>query len=433
MEVIRVENVSKMYRLGSVGTSTLTEDVRLLWQKLRRKNHLPEAEENDRVSGGSSRFVWALKDVDFSVNHGEILGIVGRNGAGKSTLLKILSRTTAPTTGTIKMRGRVASLLEVGTGFHPDLTGRENIYLNGAILGMRKADIKAQFDSIVEFAGVQRYVDTPVKRYSSGMYVRLAFAVAAHLDPDILIIDEVLAVGDAEFQAKCLGKMKDVAEQGRTVLFVSHNMGAVSDLCTRAILMSKGSVQYDGPTEEVIRRYVQQNMTVNLTAASSLDDTTVRRGNGAVRFTSISIADAQSGQPLQEAQQYQSIDFLLECRINEPVEELLVFLGFRSGKTRDIVTSTGRIPVDISNLQVGDSIRMSIRFPAINLRMGVYETYFWLGSSNLELPYDVVDNLIQPVIIQPPPGINPLLLNGYFDDKFTFTQHNAITPSLYGA
>src|ERR1035441_8621365 len=210
-----------------------------MWHKARGRAdpYLQMGEENDRSQKGMTEYVWALRDINFEVKQGDVLGIIGRNGAGKSTLLKILSRTTSPTTGQIKIKGRVASLLEVGTGFHPELSGRENIFLNGAILGMHKHEIRQKFDEIVEFSGVERYIDTPVKRYSSGMYVRLAFAVAAHLEPEILIVDEVLAVGDAEFQKKCLGKMKDVAGQGRTVLFVSHNMAAVSTLCTKLFIL----------------------------------------------------------------------------------------------------------------------------------------------------------------------------------------------------
>ncbi len=258
--VIKVENVSKQYRLGSVGTGTISHDLNRMWARLRGKED-PFAkigETNDRTTKGSSDFVWSLKDINFEVKHGEVLGIIGRNGAGKSTLLKILSRTTSPTTGNIKIKGRVASLLEVGTGFHPELSGRENIYLNGAILGMTKSEINRKFDEIVDFSGVERYIDTPVKRYSSGMYVRLAFAVAANLEPDILIVDEVLAVGDAEFQKKCLGKMKDVSvKEGRTVLFVSHNMAAVKSLCDSLIILHQGQVSFTGKTHEGIQCYLQ--------------------------------------------------------------------------------------------------------------------------------------------------------------------------------
>ncbi|MBS1683963.1 MAG: ATP-binding cassette domain-containing protein [Bacteroidetes bacterium] len=260
--VIKVEHVSKMYRLGEVGTGTLTHDLNQWWARLRGKEDPSSkiADLNDRTKVSDSQYVWALKDVSFDVNQGEVLGIIGRNGAGKSTLLKILSRTTLPTEGIIRAKGRIASLLEVGTGFHPELTGRENIFQNGAILGMTRHEIRRKFDEIVDFAGVAKYIDTPVKRYSSGMYVRLAFAVAAHLEPEILIVDEVLAVGDAEFQKKCLGKMKDVStNDGRTVLFVSHNLAAVKTLCSRSVLMSQGTVRDIGDTNQIVTQYVKLN------------------------------------------------------------------------------------------------------------------------------------------------------------------------------
>ena len=257
--VISVENLSKQYRLGQVGTGTMSHDINRWWYSVRGKEdpYLKIGESNDRTVAGNSDYVWSLKDINFDVKQGEVLGIIGKNGAGKSTLLKILSRVTQPTTGNIKVKGRIASLLEVGTGFHPELSGRENIFLNGAILGMNKQEIKSKFDEIVDFSGVERYIDTPVKRYSSGMYVRLAFAVAAHLEPEVLIIDEVLAVGDAEFQKKCLGKMKDVSGQGRTVLFVSHNMAAVSSLCTKALVLLNGEVKFIGEVEKGIDCYLE--------------------------------------------------------------------------------------------------------------------------------------------------------------------------------
>lgn len=264
--VIKVENLSKQYRLGQVGTGTLSHDINRWWHRVRGKEdpYLKIGEANDRTSKGSSDYVWALRDINFEVQHGEVLGIIGRNGAGKSTLLKILSRTTAPTSGSVKIKGRVASLLEVGTGFHPELSGRENIFLNGAILGMTKKEIKHKFDEIVAFAGVERYIDTPVKRYSSGMYVRLAFAVAAHLEPEILIVDEVLAVGDAEFQKKCIGKMKDVSErEGRTVLFVSHQMGTIAQLCNTCILLNNGRLFAQGKPEMVIEKYLVAGRSEN--------------------------------------------------------------------------------------------------------------------------------------------------------------------------
>ena len=265
--VIKVENLSKQYRLGQVSTGTLAHDVNRWWHQIRGKEdpYLKVGEANDRTTTGTSEYVWALKDVGFELKQGEVLGIIGRNGAGKSTLLKILSRTTAPTTGSVKVKGRIASLLEVGTGFHPELSGRENIFLNGAILGMTKNEIKRKFDEIVDFAGVERYIETPVKRYSSGMYVRLAFAVAAHLEPEILIVDEVLAVGDAEFQKKCLGKMKDVSEKdGRTVLFVSHQMGTIAQLCNECILLKNGQLYASGKPEEVIDSYLLSGQNTSL-------------------------------------------------------------------------------------------------------------------------------------------------------------------------
>lgn len=258
--VIKVENISKQYRLGTVGTGSLAHDINRTWHKLRGKEdpYLKIGESNDRSKKGESDYVWALQDINFEVKQGDVLGIIGRNGAGKSTLLKILSRTTTPTTGQIKIKGRIASLLEVGTGFHPELSGRENIFLNGAILGMTRQEIKSKFDEIVDFAGVERYIDTPVKRYSSGMYVRLAFGVAAHLEPEILIVDEVLAVGDAEFQKKALGKMKDISEgQGRTVLFVSHNMTSISTLTNNTVVLSNGRKYFEGDTDLGIKKYLE--------------------------------------------------------------------------------------------------------------------------------------------------------------------------------
>ena len=262
--VIKVENLSKQYRLGQVGTGSLSHDINRLWHRVRGNEdpYLKIGEENKRDSKGNSDYVWALKDINFDIQQGDRVGIIGRNGAGKSTLLKILSRTTSPTTGSVKIKGRVASLLEVGTGFHPDLSGRDNIFLNGAILGMTKRDIKSRFDEIVDFAGVERYIDTPVKRYSSGMYVRLAFAVAAHLESDILIVDEVLAVGDAEFQKKCLGKMGGLSKSGgRTILFVSHNMAAIKTLCTKGLVLANGVLIYSNKQLDAVSFYQANNNT----------------------------------------------------------------------------------------------------------------------------------------------------------------------------
>ncbi len=256
--------------MGSIGSSTLKDDLNRLWSRIRGQ---PDpirkvgSESHPRKEGG---VFWALQDVSFEVKQGEVLGIIGRNGAGKSTLLKLMSRITAPTRGEVRVRGRMASLLEVGTGFHPDLTGRENVFLNGAIMGMTKAEIRSKFDDIVAFAEIEDFIDTPVKRYSSGMYVRLAFAVAAHLEPEILVIDEVLAVGDAQFTKRCVDKMDSVASQGRTVLFVSHNMPVVKRLCKRCILLASGSVAKEGNCEEVIQRYADEFSDLRNTAIAAL-------------------------------------------------------------------------------------------------------------------------------------------------------------------
>lgn len=257
--ILKAENISKQYRLGTVGSGTLSDDLKKLWYVARGKDNpfLTVGEVNKRNSAAKSDYVWALKDINFTVDRGEILGIIGKNGAGKSTLLKLLSRVTAPTIGTIKTKGRIASLLEVGTGFHSELTGRENIFMNGAVLGMNRKEIKSKIDEIIAFSGCERYIDTPVKRYSSGMTVRLGFAVAAHLDPEILVVDEVLAVGDADFQKKAIGKMQDLSSgEGRTVLFVSHNMSSIKSLCTRAILLENGGLEMMGNTSEVVNRYL---------------------------------------------------------------------------------------------------------------------------------------------------------------------------------
>ncbi len=320
--VIRVEGVGKRYRLGQrepIYYRTLRDSIaRHLGQGLKRAACLfplgkwragPAADTRE-----AQQWIWALKDVSFQVKEGEVVGIIGRNGAGKSTMLKILSRITEPTEGRVEMYGRVASLLEIGTGFHPELTGRENIYLNGAILGMKRAEIARKFDEIVAFAELERFIDTPVKRYSSGMYVRLAFAVAAHLEPEILLVDEVLAVGDTAFQKKCLGKMGDVAKEGRTVLFVSHNMAAVSSLCSRGVLLEGGVIRVDGDTDKVVEEYLKGIGTALRVPLSHRLD---RKGEGAVRITSATLLNAEdqavstvaSGQEVKISIGYEAADW----------------------------------------------------------------------------------------------------------------------------
>ncbi len=291
---IKAENISKQYRLGEVGTGTLSHDLNRFWHKIRGNEdpYLRIGEANDRATKGESDYVWSLRDINFEIEQGDAVGIIGRNGAGKSTLLKLLSKVTKPTTGSFKVNGRIASLLEVGTGFNPEMTGRENIYLNGAILGMRRHEITRKLDEIIEFSGVDRYIDTPVKRYSSGMYVRLAFAVAAHLESEILIVDEVLAVGDAEFQKKCLGKMGDISKgEGRTVLFVSHNMAAVKSLCNNGIVLNNGQLNFIGSIQNAVEEYSQLGQrSLNINLLNRKD----RIGTGLIKFSDVKFYDLKN-------------------------------------------------------------------------------------------------------------------------------------------
>ena len=294
--IIEVQNLSKLYTLGSIGATSLRESAEMLWAAVTRKKRVNGTGLTARFApeqvGPVPHSFWALRDVNFTVQPGEVIGLIGQNGAGKSTLLKIHSRITEPTKGRAVLRGRVASLLEVGTGFHPELSGRDNIYLNGAILGMKHAEIARKFDEIVSFAEVEDFVDTPVKRYSSGMHLRLAFAVAAHLEPEILLVDEVLAVGDATFQKKCLGKMGDVARQGRTVLVVSHNMASILSLCQRAVMLKYGTVLKVGPVQEIVHAYLEGSKPEEVVALSDRHD---REGDGSVRYESIAIENADGG------------------------------------------------------------------------------------------------------------------------------------------
>jgi len=295
--IIKVENLSKQYRLGVVGTGTISHDLNRWWHKARGNPdpYLKVTGENTQNIQNGNEYVWALKNIDFEVNQGEVVGVIGSNGAGKSTLLKILSQVTAPTTGVFKARGRIASLLEVGTGFHQELTGRENIFLNGAILGMTKSEIKSKLDEIIDFSGVENYIDTPVKRYSSGMKVRLAFAVAAHLEPEILIVDEVLAVGDAAFQRKAIGKIKEVSHgHGRTVLFVSHNMTSITHLCDRGLVLKNGTGVFDGNVNDAISFYLESDSSHH-----SLAKRTDRRGDGSVQINNIEVYGEVLGKRLK--------------------------------------------------------------------------------------------------------------------------------------
>ncbi|WP_372757818.1 ABC transporter ATP-binding protein [Mariniflexile sp.] len=361
--ILKVENISKQYRLGLVGTGTISHDLNRWWHKVRGKEdpYLKIGERNDRSTKGTSDYVWALQDINFEVERGEVLGIIGKNGAGKSTLLKILSKVTSPTTGEIKTKGRIASLLEVGTGFHGEMTGRENIFLNGAILGMTKKEIASKIDEIIDFSGCERYIDTPVKRYSSGMTVRLAFAVAAFLEPEILVIDEVLAVGDAEFQKKAIGKMQDISRgEGRTVLFVSHNMAAVKSLCTRAIVLEKGKVGFSGEVENGINYYLDGTKS-NFTLGQFKD----RKGTGVVKIKRVMVFGSdtnckpQTGKPfticfeLDNEHQISYQDISFDIRIDDNLGQRISWLS-TSLKQKTNESDINRLTFVMDKLQLND-------------------------------------------------------------------------------
>lgn len=328
--VIKIENLSKQYRLGVVGTGTLTHDLKRWYYRLRgwEDPYIKIGEANDRSTKGSSNYVWALKDINLEVMPGEILGIIGKNGAGKSTLLKILSKVTGPTTGSISYNGRIGSLLEVGTGFHQELTGRENIFLNGAILGMTKAEIKSRLDEIIDFSSVERYIDTPVKRYSSGMMVRLGFAVAAHLVTEILVVDEVLAVGDAEFQKKAIGKMQDVSRnEGRTVLFVSHNMQAVRQLCQRCIMIRSGEIVHDDISSKVIDYYLEDSYNQAINKVSIIEMIKQLPPDPVIQFGSVNLT--QSGIPIKNfAENGKPLEIEISYQVFEKTTGLRIYFDF---------------------------------------------------------------------------------------------------------
>lgn len=395
--VIKAENISKQYRLGLVGTGTVKDDMKRWWYNLRGKEDpfLKIGEANDRSSKGESDYVWSLRDINFEINQGDSVGIIGRNGAGKSTLLKILSQVTQPTTGKIYTKGRIASLLEVGTGFHPEMTGRENIYLNGAILGMRKHEITRKLDEIIAFSGVERYIDTPVKRYSSGMYVRLAFAVAAHLESEILIVDEVLAVGDAEFQKKCLGKMNDVSKgEGRTVLFVSHNMAAVKSLCTKGIVLEHGKVLFSSDAESAVNYYLTNASQVKDT---SIADRTDRLGSGVIKVVGIDLINFKE----QIVDQVISGDWLkIRINLNTNIgvldySKLFVGIALRDQEEKRVVSFfSDEMGTDFTKFKDKDYIDLVI--PNFNLRGGMYDLTFQIssGTTRTEDFIDVVERAI---------------------------------------
>lgn len=397
--VIKVENLTKFYQLGLINHGTLAKDLQGWWAKLRGKD-----DPNSRISMVSNKnnnadtdFIYALKDVSFDVQQGEVLGIIGANGAGKSTLLKILSRVTSPTSGCIKIKGRIGSLLEVGTGFHPELTGRENIYLNGAILGMRRHEIDKKLDEIIDFSGVEKFIDTPVKRYSSGMYVRLAFAVAAHLDPEILVVDEVLAVGDADFQKKCLGKMGDVSKkEGRTVLFVSHNMTAVKQLCKNGVLLENGKISYIGTAENAITKY----LGISGRDVTALPERKDRIGNGKIRLTNVLFRDKDNNIITKTfVGQYLKIEFNIEINGNVDLSKLIVGCIFFDPYENQVVQWTSdEMFQDFSKMSDGT---FYLEIPELNLRPNTYYMYVQLsiGSTARKDFCDAIYSAAQLVVM----------------------------------
>lgn len=387
--VVSIENLSKTYKLGSIGTGTFYGDVKRWWSK---KKGLPDpllkVDEAARDSRDGET-VWALKYIDFTINQGDAIGIIGRNGAGKSTLLKILSRVTAPTSGAVKAKGRIASLLEVGTGFHPELTGRENIYLNGAIMGMNRVEVERKFDEIVDFSGVEKFIDTPVKRYSSGMYVRLAFAVAAHLEPEILLVDEVLAVGDAAFQKKCLGKMDDVTHSGRTVIFVSHQMAFIENLCSRVVWLHDGCVAGLGRTSEIVDQYMQQ--THDKVVTINLGERTDRHGNGMARFQQAWLEDG--GQSIVDhfrvGDRNVSVNVLLSARGTEPIEGNAVLVIYDASGFQLLSLRSEDKGILIS--AKGNCV-LSFVLDRIHLMPGTYYCNLYFGRPSGNEAYDFVEN-----------------------------------------
>lgn len=387
--VIEAHDISKEYRLGVVGTKTLRDDLTKWFRKA-------------RSTEDSGNRVQALHDINFKIEGGQAVGIVGKNGAGKSTLLKILSRVTAPSTGHVRVRGRIASLLEVGTGFHPELTGRENIFLNGAILGMSKAEIKSKLDEIIAFSGVSRYIDTPVKRYSSGMYVRLAFAVAAHLESEILIMDEVLAVGDAEFQKKCLGKMNDVAsKEGRTVLFVSHNMAAVSQLCSEAIFLKSGTLQKQGPVSEIIDLYLQAD------------------GSTAILGSEKSILKSARVVKLVEEREAAHVGTtaILEFELDAPEDKMGVELIMRHRET-PILTASSAYHSELVIQKGYQKVRLELG--PLNLHLGKYDIDVQLTIPKVK----VLESYDTALSIQ----IETQVVNNYYHAQFQAGPYGFLVP-----
>ncbi len=389
--ILKVENVSKLYRLGTVGTGTFGGDVQRFWKTKilgQEDPFLKIGQTNNRASKEKADFVWALKDINFELKRGEVLGIIGKNGAGKSTLLKLLSRITSPTTGSIKSAGRMASLLEVGTGFHPELTGRENIYLNGAILGMTKREIQSKFDEIVDFSGCEMYIDTPTKRYSSGMTVRLGFAVAAFLDPEILVVDEVLAVGDAEFQKKAIGKMKDVSsDEGKTVLFVSHNMGSIDALCKRALVMKDGMLVFDGTQKEGISFYLK-NEVANISNSKVWNEIDAP-GDERAKILKLEVTHNEGFNEINF-----SSGILIKATIKSNIFDQALDFSFNlKTEKEELLFHHGSLITEKKNLAPGN-FNVKVYIPPYLLNVGYYFIDVWLGLSGVEMVGKMEENAV---------------------------------------
>lgn len=401
--ILEVKNLSKKYQISHrQGGYVALRDV--LAAVLKHPLAFLGAKTKAAVGRQKKEEFWALKDVNFDVYQGEVIGIIGHNGAGKSTLLKILSKITPPTTGEIRLRGRVGSLLEVGTGFHPELTGRENIYMNGAILGMLRSEIIRKFDAIVEFAGIEKFIDTPVKFYSSGMYTRLAFSVAAHMEPDILIIDEVLAVGDAEFQKKCLGKMEEVTKkEGRTILFVSHNMTAIKKLCQRCVVLDRGQIVFIGETEKALAEYTHRQSAGTLKANQG-EYNKNRRGSGTLSLTKINILDKNEIKR-NTFEQNEVVRFNIEYEVYQEMQGLHVTICFFSSQSRDLLLTDMRYEVKSEVLKKGEKGSVIVEVQLTAIRPGEYPLYFWIGDTAATkqgnpLHYDVAEDVVGPLIIK---------------------------------
>jgi lipopolysaccharide transport system ATP-binding protein len=428
---IHVENLGKLYRIGErqrykalrdTLTDTLYAPFRAAASLLSGRN----GHNHSASNGLSESEFWALKDVSFEIKKGEVVGTIGRNGAGKSTLLKILSRITKPTEGYVRINGRVGSLLEVGTGFHPELTGRENTYLNGAIIGMRKKEIDRKFDEIVAFAEIEKFIDTPVKFYSSGMYIRLAFAVAAHLEPEILLVDEVLAVGDLAFQNKCLDKMRQISGVGRTILFVSHNLQAIRNLCQRCLLILDGALVMDGDPNQVIANYYKKLRSLEIGVNTRLFDPHVRRGSGRARFSNLRITDQEIGEPRFEFQIGETIRFDIRYQVFEVLEGLYLLIYLKSMSYKEWVTGA-RFSLFGDRVSGGRCGRVVVEFPNNNLRPGDYPLYFRLEDKNAH-PYDVIDGLSAPLTITTDKSVDEIGFDasrseGFFSIKAKMVGH----------